>query len=64
MRQRINDFYFILKFFHYEKFQACIKEKENRITKLHLPIHSFNSYQHVAILVLSVSLTTIFPPPL
>ena len=53
MRQRLNDLYFILKFVYYGKFQTRIKEK-SRITNLHLSIHSFNNYQHMATLVLSI----------
>lgn len=50
MRHRLDDLCLKL---YYGKLQTCIKEK-NRITNLHLSLHSFNSYQHMAILVLSI----------
>ena len=53
MKQRLNDLYFILKFVYYGKLQTCMKEK-NRITNLHLSIHSFSNYQHMVTLVLPI----------
>ena len=49
-----------LEFFNYGKFQECIKEKENRITNLCLPIHSFNNDWCMAMLVLSTLPSAIF----
>lgn len=41
-------------FFIMENSKPAEKEKKSKITNVQLPVHSFNNYQHVAVLVLSI----------